>query len=87
MARGMQVDNAVRTFTLRMEGDLDPSGFLEGAPGVRMGFEEIRFTPYIKTSSSAADVERFMAFMKARCPVSDNLMNPTEIEAQAPVFE
>ena len=76
----------LQDFWVELEGDIDPSGFLKGAPGVRMGFNEVRFTPHIKTSSSKEDVEKFMAFIKSRCPVSDNMMQTTEIIAMPPVM-
>lgn len=77
----------LQEFRVELEGDLDPSGFLHGAEGVRRGFNEIRFTPYIKTSSSPEDVEKFLEFIKSRCPVSDNLANETRIVAVQPVLE
>lgn len=77
----------LQDFWIELEGDLDPSGFLRGAEGVRTGFNEIRFIPHIKTSSPVEDVEKFMAFMKSRCPVCDNLMNNTKVVAGAPVME
>ena len=76
----------LQEFWVEVEGDLDPSGFVKGAPGVRMGFNQVRFTPHIKTSSPKEDVDRFMAFIKSRCPVSDNIMNATEIVAMPPVI-
>ncbi|MFP4329607.1 MAG: OsmC family protein [Spirochaetaceae bacterium] len=75
----------LQEFSVELEGDLDPSGFLHGAEGVRRGFQEIRFTPHIKTSSSPEDVEKFIAFIKSRCPVSDNLTNETKIVSAPPV--
>ncbi|MFW6215685.1 MAG: OsmC family protein [Alkalispirochaetaceae bacterium] len=75
----------LQEFSVELEGDLDPSGFLHGAEGVRRGFQEIRFTPHIKTSSSPEDVEKFLAFIKSRCPVSDNLTNETKIVSAPPV--
>jgi uncharacterized OsmC-like protein len=70
-----------------IEGDLDPEGFLKGKEGVRMGFQEIRITPYIKTSSSPEDVEKFMTFVKSRCPVSDVYVNSTKVISEDLVFE
>ncbi|MFP4613921.1 MAG: OsmC family protein [Spirochaetaceae bacterium] len=77
----------LQDFWVELEGDLDPSGFLQGAEGVRRGFDEVRFTPHIKTSSSLEDVERFLKFIKSRCPVSDNLANETRIVSAPPVVE
>ena len=77
----------LQDFWLELEGDLDPSGFLQGAEGVRRGFNEVRLTPHITTSSSAEDVDKFMTFIKSRCPVSDNLINATTVVTETPVME
>ena len=77
----------LQDFWIELEGDLDPSGFLEGAEGVRRGFNEVRFTPHIKTSSSPEELEQFMAFIKSRCPVTDNMLNATKLVSETPVVE
>jgi uncharacterized OsmC-like protein len=69
----------LQDFWVELEGDLDPDGFLKGAPGVRMGFQEVRFTPHIKTTSSPEEVSKFMEFVKSRCPVGDVMLNGTKI--------
>ncbi len=77
----------LQDFRVELEGDLDPDGFLRGTEGIRMGFTEVRFTPYIKTSSPEEDVKKFMQFVKSRCPVSDVTMNQTSVVAADPVIE
>lgn len=77
----------LQDFWLELEGDLDPDGFLKGAPGVRMGFEEVRIIPHIKTSSSPAEVARFMKFINLRCPVKDVMDNGTHILSAEAIIE
>ena len=77
----------LQNFRVELEGDLDPSGFLQGAEGVRRGFSEVRVTPHIKTSSSPEEIEKFMEFIKSRCPVTDNLANDTKVVSAPPVVE
>jgi len=84
-AKAHKID--LQDIRFEIEGDLDPDGFLKGVEGVRMGFQEIRFTPHIKTSSSPEDVEKFMAFVKSRCPVSDVYTNGTKVVSMTPIFE
>jgi uncharacterized OsmC-like protein len=84
-ARAHKID--MQDFWVELEGDLDPDGFLKGKPGVRNGFQTVRLTPHIKTSSSEEDVEKFMAFIKTRCPVSDVMINGTEIIPADPVLD
>ena len=64
------------------EGDLDPDGFVKGLPDIRRGFQEIRFTLHIKTDSETEKVYDFAEFMQDRCPVEDNLQNPTPVVPQ-----
>ncbi len=77
----------LQDISFEIEGDLDPAGFLKGAEDVRMGFQEIRFTPHIKTSSSPEDVEKFIAFVESRCPVSDVTANGTKVVSMRPIIE
>jgi uncharacterized OsmC-like protein len=77
----------LQDFWVELEGDLDPDGFLKGKPGVRNGFQTVRVTPHIKSSSSPEDIEKFMEFVKSRCPVSDVMINGTEIIPSKPVLE
>jgi uncharacterized OsmC-like protein len=77
----------LQDFWVELEGDLDPDGFLKGVAGVRMGFQEVRFTPHIKTSSSPEQVKKFMEFVKSRCPVGDVMLNGTKIVPADAVIE
>jgi len=69
----------LQDFWVELEGDLDPDGFLMGKPGVRNGFQEIRFTMHIKSNSPAEKVEEFQKFIESRCPVGDTLVKGTNI--------
>lgn len=80
-------DIELEEFSVELEGDLDPDGFLRGAEGVRNGFQEVRFTPHFKTSASEEKVREFVKFIKSRCPVSDNMMNGTKVIATDPVID
>jgi uncharacterized OsmC-like protein len=77
----------LQDFWLDVEGDLDLDGFQKGAPGVRVGFQEVRITPHIKTSSSPEDVKKFLAFVESRCPVTDVMLNGTKIVPADAVIE
>ncbi len=77
----------LQDFWLELEGDLDPDGFLKGAPGVRMGFQEVRIIPHIKTSSSPTEVAKFMKFIESRCPVNDVMVNGTRILPAEAIIE
>lgn len=80
-------DIDLQDFWVELEGDLDPAGFLQGKPGVRNGFSEVRFTPHIKTDASKEKVDDFIWFVKSRCPVSDVMMNRTQVIAETPIID
>ena len=84
-AKAHKID--LQEFWVELEGDLDPDGFLKGKPGVRNGFQQVRFTPHIKSSSSPEEIEEFMEFVKSRCPVSDVMLNGTVVIPVKPVIE
>jgi uncharacterized OsmC-like protein len=84
-AKSQGVD--LQDFWVELEGDLDPDGFLKGKPGVRMGFQEVRIVPHIKTSSSPEAVAKFMEFIKSRCPVGDVMVNGTKVVPAEAIIE
>jgi len=60
-------------FSVELEGDLDPDGFMGKNPNVRTGFSDIRFKIHIKTDSPQGNVARLVEAIKKVCPVSDTL--------------
>ncbi len=84
-AKANKID--LQDFWVELEGDLDPDGFLMGKPGVRNGFQEIRFTMHIKSNSPAEKVEEFQKFIESRCPVGDTLSKGTHILPSKIVIE
>ena len=54
-------------FSVELEGDLDPDGFMGKAP-VRNGFSEIRFKMHFKTNAPQEKVEAFADFIEKTCP-------------------
>lgn len=69
----------VESFGMDLEGDVDPDGFMGVNPDARNGFSEIRITPHIKCDADDEKAREFVKFVKSRCPVSDNVANPTPI--------
>jgi uncharacterized OsmC-like protein len=55
--------------------------------GVRPGFQDVRFTIHIKSSSPEAKLHEFQKFMESRCPVTDTLRKGTRIKANTLVIE
>ncbi|MCR1898571.1 OsmC family protein [Irregularibacter muris] len=64
----------LQDFWVEIEGDLDVEGFM-GLSDVRPGYQEIRYTMHIKSSSPEDKVREFAKFIDSRCPVGDSLKN------------
>ena len=70
-AKGVKIES----FSVDLEGDIDPDGFMGLNPDARCGFSEIRVTPHIACNLPEDEARAFVEFVKSRCPVSDNLSN------------
>ncbi len=77
----------LESFSVDLEGDIDTDGFMGVNPDLRCGFSEIRVTAHIKCDADEARAKEFVAFVKSRCPVSDNVANPTPIVVSGIVVE
>jgi len=63
-----------------LEGDLNPARFSGKATDERAGFQEIRVKISPKTTADEATVAKWLETVEDRCPVSDNLANPTPVK-------
>lgn len=77
----------LKDYWVEIEGDLDPAGFMKGAPGVRVGFQEIRLKVHIKTDAPEDKVEEFQKFVESRCPVDDSLIKGVTVKPATVVVE
>ena len=80
-------DIDLQEFRIDVEGDMDLDGFQKGKEGVRMGFQEVRLTPHIKSNSSPEAIQKFMKFVESRCPVTDVMLHGTSIVSADAVIE
>ena len=64
---------------IHVEGSLDTAGFLGKDPNVRSGYQEIRVTYDVESAASRETLEKWVEAVGKRCPVGDNLKNPTPI--------
>lgn len=77
----------LKDYWVEIEGDLDPAGFMKGAPGVPVGFQEIRLKVHIKTDASEDKVEAFQKFVESRCPVDRSLVQGVAVQPATVVVE
>ncbi len=69
----------LNSLKLDLEGSLDPTVFLGQNPDGRPGFTEIRVKMHADTDATPEQLEQWIAAVKARCPVSDNIGNATPV--------
>ena len=67
-----------RGFSVELEGDLDPDGFM-GKADVRNGYSEIRFKMHFDTDETQEKAEAYADFIESRCPVGDCLANGVKL--------
>ena len=77
----------VSAFSVELEGDVDPDGFMGLNPDVRNGFSEIRITPHISCDAPADRAREFVELGSSRCPVHDTLSHGTSIVCESIVVE
>ena len=62
-----------------MEGDLDPAKFTGKSMDGRAGYSEIRVTLKPDTDADKETLDKWIKAVESRCPVSDNISNPTPL--------
>lgn len=69
----------IHTLEIAVRGILDPARFLGHSTSARAGFREIRATLRGTADADRATLARWIETVRCRCPVSDNLGNPTVV--------
>lgn len=69
----------VRAIELELEGDLDSAKLMGKDVETRAGYDGIRMTVRVQSDASNSALEEVLAEVERRCPVSDNLRNPTPV--------
>ena len=69
----------VKSLKIDISGDLNPAKFAGESDAERAGFKniDVAFTP--ESDASPELTEKWIAQIKKRCPVNDNLANPTPL--------
>jgi uncharacterized OsmC-like protein len=71
--RGIDLENV----SIAIEGDLDPRKFLGIDEDPRAGYQEIDVRIEVESDADEAALEALGAAVEERCPVGDNIENPT----------
>jgi uncharacterized OsmC-like protein len=70
----------LRRLEIEASGELDTDRLLGKSGSLRAGFQAIRVALKVDTDADAATLDRWLAAVKDRCPVSDNLANSTPVQ-------
>ncbi|HCX65264.1 MAG TPA: osmotically inducible protein C [Eubacteriaceae bacterium] len=70
----------LRSVSIDIEGDLNPMKFMGKSDEDRTGYKIIRVTIDADTDADQETLNQWIKEVEKRCPVSDNLQNPTPIE-------
>ncbi|HEC93713.1 MAG TPA: OsmC family peroxiredoxin [Candidatus Atribacteria bacterium] len=73
---GIEIENLV----VNLEGDMIRGGWVDENRKERKAFKEIRYEVKIKTKASAEKVNQLHKLVEEKCPVTDMLVNPTEVK-------
>lgn len=64
---------------ITVRGSLDPAKFAGTDRSVRAGYQSLEVVIEVKSTANADQLAKLKSEVEARCPVSDNLANPTPI--------
>ena len=73
----------IRSLTIDAAGPLNPGKLLGKQTDDRAGYKNIDVTLNVDADVDQATLDRWLATIEARCPVSDNLMNLTPVAVRA----
>ncbi|HBT38940.1 MAG: OsmC family protein [Thermotoga sp. 50_1627] len=72
----MQLDG----LTIDIEGILNPAKFQGRSDAERAGYKQINVTIKAKTNAPENVLKKWIETVESRCPVSDNIANPTPVK-------
>lgn len=70
---------SLKSLDIALEGDLDTAKLMGTSDDGRAGFKEIRVDVSPVADVSPAVLDEWLKKVEERCPVSDNLANPTPV--------
>lgn len=69
----------IRGTEVEIEATLDPGKFAGRKRDVRAGYRAVNVTIKVHSDATPEQLERLRREVEARCPVSDNIANPTPV--------
>ena len=78
IAKELEIE--IQSLKINVEGDLDPAKLLTGDATQRAGFTDIRVKLDVESNAEPELLRQWLQVVRDRCPVTDNLANPTNVE-------
>ncbi len=78
VAKELKVE--IKSLDINIDGDINPEKFLGISDNERTGFKSINVNIELRTNADKATEALLIEKVKNRCPVNDNLANPTPIQ-------
>lgn len=70
----------IKKMKIDIDGDLNPAKFLGNPSEDRTGYVQINVSMSLETDADEEILKKWLETVEKRCPVSDNLSNPTPIK-------
>jgi uncharacterized OsmC-like protein len=70
----------IKGLSASAEGEIDYDVLMGKADKPRAGFYKIKVNVKVDADMSKEEKEKFLKEIESRCPVADNLLNPTQVE-------
>lgn len=75
-----EMDFKISNLKFEIEGELNPMKFLGKSSAERAGYQNITAVVSGDTDADEKTIEEWLSRVEERCPVSDNLSNPTPLK-------
>jgi uncharacterized OsmC-like protein len=74
-----ELDVKINNLNINISGDIDPARFLGLSEMERAGFQSLKVEIELDADAPQQVIEDLITKAKQRCPVNDNLINPTPV--------
>lgn len=85
VAKELSLD--IKKLTINVDGDINPARLFGQSFEDRAGFKIIRVNIAIDTEAEQSLIDQWLKEVENRCPINDNLRNPTPVEVKVTTFE
>lgn len=77
----------IKKLTIEVDGDINPARLFGQPNDDRAGFKIIRVKIAVDVDADQPAIDTWLKEVENRCPINDNLTNPTPVEINVSTFE